>query len=66
MFWLHMNQGLWFSSPKKIALTLLNTLAIIIGIILVSPFSEFLYLSGYADERLLVCSWPLCFWHGYS
>ncbi|KAJ5747663.1 uncharacterized protein N7511_009359 [Penicillium nucicola] len=34
MFWLHMNKGLWFSSAKKIALTLLNTLAITIGIVL--------------------------------
>ena len=36
MFWLHMNKGLWFSSPKKIMLTLLNTFAIGVGITLVS------------------------------
>ncbi|KAJ5368429.1 Amino acid transporter transmembrane [Penicillium cataractarum] len=34
IFWLHMNKGLWFSSPKKIALTLLNTFAICVGIVL--------------------------------
>ncbi|KAJ5957812.1 Amino acid transporter transmembrane [Penicillium viridicatum] len=34
MFWLHMNKGLWFSSPKKIMLTLLNTFAIGVGITL--------------------------------
>ncbi|KAJ5490532.1 Amino acid transporter transmembrane [Penicillium expansum] len=34
MFWLHMNKGLWFSSPKKIMLTLLNTFAICVGITL--------------------------------
>ncbi|KAJ6190146.1 hypothetical protein N7519_000167 [Penicillium mononematosum] len=34
MFWLHMNKGLWFSSPKKIMLTLLNSLAICVGVIL--------------------------------
>lgn len=36
MFWLHMNKGLWFSSPKKIMLTMLNTFAICVGIALVS------------------------------
>ncbi|CAG8924732.1 unnamed protein product [Penicillium salamii] len=34
MFWLHMNKGLWFSSPKKIMLTILNTFAICVGIAL--------------------------------
>ncbi|KAJ5243717.1 hypothetical protein N7489_003813 [Penicillium chrysogenum] len=34
MFWLHMNKGLWFSSPKKTMLTLLNSLAICVGVIL--------------------------------
>ncbi|KAJ6142632.1 Amino acid transporter transmembrane [Penicillium samsonianum] len=34
MFWLHMNKELWFSSPKKIMLTLLNTFAICVGITL--------------------------------
>ncbi|CAG8010930.1 unnamed protein product [Penicillium olsonii] len=35
MFWLHMNKGLWFSSPKKIMLTILNTFAICVGVALV-------------------------------
>ncbi|KAJ5896233.1 Amino acid transporter transmembrane [Penicillium subrubescens] len=34
MFWLHMNKGLWFSLPKKIAVTLLNAFAICVGIVL--------------------------------
>ncbi|CAG8885792.1 unnamed protein product [Penicillium egyptiacum] len=34
MFWLHMNKGLWFSSPQEIMLTLLNSLAICVGVIL--------------------------------
>ncbi|KAL4887812.1 transmembrane amino acid transporter protein-domain-containing protein [Aspergillus ambiguus] len=34
MFWLYMNKGLWFSSPRKIFLTLLNTACIGIGIVL--------------------------------
>ncbi|CAI7586175.1 unnamed protein product [Penicillium bialowiezense] len=34
MFWLHMNKGLWFSSPKKIMLTMLNTFAICVGVAL--------------------------------
>lgn len=38
MFWLHMNKGLWFSSPQKIMLTLLNIFAICVGIALVSVF----------------------------
>ncbi|KAF9894026.1 hypothetical protein FE257_008998 [Aspergillus nanangensis] len=33
-FWLYMNQGLWFSSPRKVFLTVLNTISIGIGIIL--------------------------------
>ena len=40
MFWLHINKGLWFSSPKKIALTFLNTFAIAVGIVLVSSVDE--------------------------
>lgn len=35
-FWLYLNRGLWFSSPKKIFLTFVNMLCIAIGIILVS------------------------------
>ncbi|KAF4769377.1 hypothetical protein HAV15_008472 [Penicillium sp. str.  len=31
VFWLYMNKGLWFSSPKKIALTCLNFFAISVG-----------------------------------
>ncbi|KAJ6178195.1 hypothetical protein N7519_008656 [Penicillium mononematosum] len=34
IFWLYMNKGLWFSSPKKIALTLLNLFAITVGVTL--------------------------------
>ncbi|EIT80970.1 hypothetical protein AO1008_09907 [Aspergillus oryzae 100-8] len=33
-FWLYMNKNLWFSSPKKILLTLFNTLCICIGIVM--------------------------------
>ncbi|KAL2831805.1 transmembrane amino acid transporter protein-domain-containing protein [Aspergillus cavernicola] len=31
IFWLYMNKGLWFSSPRKIALTMVNFLAIAVG-----------------------------------
>ncbi|EAU31474.1 conserved hypothetical protein [Aspergillus terreus NIH2624] len=34
MFWLFMNKGLWFSSPRKVFLTLLNTASIGIGMVL--------------------------------
>ncbi|KAJ5463386.1 Amino acid transportertransmembrane [Penicillium sp. IBT 31633x] len=34
IFWLFMNKGRWFSSPKKIALTLLNLVVLAIGIAL--------------------------------
>ncbi|KAI9773821.1 MAG: hypothetical protein M1840_006046 [Geoglossum simile] len=33
-FWLFMNYGLWFSSPKKMALTALNCLMVIIAIVI--------------------------------
>jgi hypothetical protein len=36
VFWIYMNQGLWFSSPRKVFLTVLNVLIICIGCILVS------------------------------
>lgn len=35
MFWLYMNKGLWFSSPRKIALSLLNVFNIVVGACLV-------------------------------
>ncbi|KAJ5865391.1 uncharacterized protein N7529_007307 [Penicillium soppii] len=31
VYWLHINKGKWFSSPRKIALTILNFLIILIG-----------------------------------
>jgi hypothetical protein len=31
IFWLFMNKGLWFSSPRKIALTALNVFVIAVG-----------------------------------
>ncbi|KAJ6021187.1 hypothetical protein N7540_006691 [Penicillium herquei] len=31
VYWLHINRGKWFSSPRKIALTILNTLIVLIG-----------------------------------
>ncbi|RMJ27929.1 hypothetical protein PHISP_01197 [Aspergillus sp. HF37] len=34
VFWMYMNQGLWFSSPRKIFLTVLNVIIICIGCIL--------------------------------
>jgi len=37
IFWLYMNKGLWFSSPRKIALTLLNVIIVGVGAILVRP-----------------------------
>lgn len=42
MFWLHMNKGLWFSSPKKIMLTILNVFAICVGVALVSDIAGIL------------------------
>ncbi|KAA8650817.1 uncharacterized protein ATNIH1004_003506 [Aspergillus tanneri] len=33
-FWLYLNKGQWFSSPKKILLTIVNTICICIGIIM--------------------------------
>ncbi|KAJ5946156.1 hypothetical protein N7454_002995 [Penicillium verhagenii] len=31
VYWLHINQGKWFSSPRKIALTILNVIIVLIG-----------------------------------
>ncbi|KAJ5611937.1 hypothetical protein N7528_009042 [Penicillium herquei] len=31
VYWLHINWGKWFSSPRKIALTILNVLIVLIG-----------------------------------
>ncbi|KAJ5598581.1 hypothetical protein N7537_008665 [Penicillium hordei] len=31
VYWLHINKGYWFSSPRKIALTILNVCIILIG-----------------------------------
>ncbi|OGM50864.1 amino acid transporter, partial [Aspergillus bombycis] len=45
MFWLYMNKGLWFSSPKKILLTLVNLLAIVVAATLCGLG---LYVSGKA------------------
>lgn len=35
IFWLSLNKGLWFSSPLKIFLTILNLVIIMIGICVV-------------------------------
>ncbi|BCR90719.1 neutral amino acid permease [Aspergillus chevalieri] len=45
IFWLYMNKGLWFSSPRKIALTLLNVIIVGVGAILCGLG---LYVSGKA------------------
>ncbi|KAE8386783.1 transmembrane amino acid transporter protein-domain-containing protein [Aspergillus alliaceus] len=45
MFWLYMNKGLWFSSPRKILLTMVNLLAIGVGVCLCGLG---LYVSGKA------------------
>jgi hypothetical protein len=53
-----MNKGLWFSSPKKIALTFLNTFAIAVGIVLVSSVDE-LSSKSLTLIRTLVRPWSL-------
>ncbi|KAE8308585.1 Transmembrane amino acid transporter protein [Aspergillus parasiticus SU-1] len=45
MFWLYMNKGLWFSSPKKILLTFVNLIAIVVAATLCGLG---LYVSGKA------------------
>ncbi|KAJ5818188.1 hypothetical protein N7474_003779 [Penicillium riverlandense] len=45
IFWLYMNKGLWFSSPRKIALTVLNFTLVAIGATLCGLG---LYVSGKA------------------
>ncbi|OJJ83406.1 uncharacterized protein ASPGLDRAFT_26340 [Aspergillus glaucus CBS 516.65] len=34
MFWLYMNKGLWFASPRKMLLTVVNALCICIGVVM--------------------------------
>lgn len=36
VFWLHLNRGRWFESKRKIALTVLNTIIVLIGGLIVS------------------------------
>lgn len=38
IFWLYLNRGIWFESPRKVLLTMLNVLCVCIGIILVSAW----------------------------
>ncbi|KAL4786870.1 transmembrane amino acid transporter protein-domain-containing protein [Aspergillus varians] len=45
VFWLFMNKGLWFSSPRKIALTCLNVACFVIGLVMCALG---LYASGKA------------------
>ncbi|PLB50692.1 hypothetical protein P170DRAFT_406070 [Aspergillus steynii IBT 23096] len=45
MFWLYMNKGIWFSSPRKIALTFLNIFNVAVGACLCGLG---LYVSGKA------------------
>ena len=45
MFWLKMNKGLWFASKKKIALTVLNSFVIGLGLVLVS-YSRIIEISA--------------------
>jgi hypothetical protein len=60
-----MNKGLWFSSPKKIAVTLLNAFAICVGIVLVSYHNHgFINLS--ITYQFLVWSRSLHFWKVHS
>lgn len=40
IYWLHLNWGRWFSSPRKIALTIVNLLIAGIGATIVSPFFD--------------------------
>lgn len=41
VYWLHLNWGRYFSSPRKIALTIINALIAIIGGTIVSPVRDF-------------------------
>lgn len=47
IFWLYMNWGLYFSSPRKMALTLLNAIIVGIGACLVGPPTPKLNPSSY-------------------
>lgn len=48
VFWLFLNYGQWFSSPKKIALTILNVCIFFIGLAICGIG---LYASGYAIHQ---------------
>lgn len=55
MFWLYMNKGLWFASPRKMFLTVVNALCICIGVVMVC--SPLLTAGTMANEFsvVLVC-----------
>ena len=56
VFWLFMNKGLWFSSPRKIALTALNVTIVAIAAVLVSVLINLLLALA---NLLPVWSWSL-------
>lgn len=59
MFWLFMNWGKWFSSPRKIALTVLNIIIIGIGAALVGilqiPFVDILLTGCFSVVSAFGC-----------
>lgn len=50
IFWLFMNWGQWFSSPKKMFLTLVNLIMFGIGLVLVCHFFHLSRHGVQADE----------------
>lgn len=58
IFWLFMNKGLYFSSPRKIAMTILNLNIVGIGAVLVCPFITFHYHLTNITSVVLVSTSP--------
>lgn len=56
-YWLHMNYGQWWSSPRKCALTIINMLIFAIGGAMVSFYSLFSSISAHAN--CVVRSWSV-------
>lgn len=69
VYWLHINYGKWFSSPRKICLAIINVLIVLIGGCMVSSLTKVITnISSAVTDRLFTTVRPgfVCLWQGNS
>jgi uncharacterized membrane protein len=69
VYWLHINYGKWFSSPRKICLAIINVLIVLVGGCMVSGLTNVIANIPLAvADRLstTVRSRSVCLWQGNS